>query len=111
MRNKLPKIRELLKKARYEADLFNKYHKFTNLSQACEKTWVAFTLFLEMKSGEEINAMKRPRPLALKLGYGELYSICNQLHILHYEGSPDMEFDDIYGEIITAVDWIEGELK
>lgn len=110
MKNKLVEIRALLVKARYEADLFNRFHKFTNLSQACEKTWVAFTLFLEEKSGDEINGVKRPRPLALKLGYGGLYTICNQLHILHYEGSPDMNFDDTYGEIITAIDWIEGEL-
>jgi len=58
MKNKKTKIVELLKKAEYERKLYEKSHRFTNLSQACEKTWVAFVLALEYISKTEI---KSPR--------------------------------------------------
>ena len=111
MKNKKPKILALLEKAEYELGLYERHHRFTNLSQACEKTWVAFTLFLELKSGKEINAKTRPRPLAVEFGYSDLWSVCDKLHILHYEGSPDSSFEDNAFDIRRASEWIRAELE
>lgn len=91
MRNKQQKIVELLKKAEYERRLYKKTHRFTNLSQACEKTWVAFVLALEYISKKEIKGTKAIFNIAQEQGLKQLFTECRYLHILHYEGSPDME--------------------
>ena len=95
MENKLSKIKELLMKAQSELNNYKSSGKFTNLSQACEKTWVAFVLLLELKSGKEIHGTKAIRPIALELGLDLLYANARNLHNMHYEGVPDFNDADV----------------
>lgn len=108
MKNKRGKITHLLLKAKQELSLFKKYRKFSNLSQACEKTWVAFLLAVEYKSGDEIKKHYKASELASKLGYSELFHRTKYLHIIHYEGSPDLRYEEIIPEIEYLIHRIRG---
>ena len=110
MKAKRKKILQLLEQAEYEVALFKKSRQFPHFSQACEKTWVAFVLMLELKSGKEITGRVRPRPIAKALGYEHLYALCNALHILHYEGSPELNFRETFEDVGRAAAWIREEV-
>lgn len=110
MKHKLEKILSLLSEAEREAELYRNTQSFKYLSQACEKPWVAFTLMLELKSGEEITKGATRRPIAFRLGYEHLYTLCNSLHISHYEGSPAIIDEDILADIARAIQWIREEV-
>lgn len=102
MQNKRGKIIQLLNKSKQELYLYQKNHRFVNLSQACEKTWVAFLLALEYKSGREIkNGFDRER-IGYGLGLGELYQKARNLHYIHYEGSPAAYDEETFRNITTS---------
>lgn len=102
MRNKKSKITHLLSKSKQELQLYKKTHRFANLSQACEKTWVALMLALEHKSGKEIkNGYDRKR-IAYKLRKGELYQKARNLHYIHYEGSPAAYDKETFADIESS---------
>ena len=77
--------------ARSELDMYRDNEAWGHLSQACEKTWVAFLLLLEHKSGEEIGGSKKRLELAKRLELMELYQTTKNFHIIHYEGIKDDE--------------------
>ena len=106
MKNKKTKIVELLKKAEYERKLYEKSHRFTNLSQACEKTWVAFVLALEYISKTEIKSPRIIFNTAQEYDVKSLFTQCKYLHTIHYEGSHDMEDFEIYNYIQSSRDLI-----
>lgn len=102
MKNKKTKILHLLTKSMQEMNLYKKNHRFANLSQACEKTWVALMLALEHKSGIEIkNGYDRKR-IAYKLRKGELYQKVRNLHYIHYEGSPAANDRETFADIESS---------
>jgi len=107
VKNKKAKIQNLLKEAKKELTLFKEKGKFTNLSQACEKTWVAFVLMLEYISRRELKNNISIKNIAYTLGMGELYQRARYLHIIHYEGSPDVSFRELSVEIEETIDDIE----
>lgn len=102
LQNKKPKIIALLRHSNQELKKYKKTGKFVNLSQACEKTWVAFNLLLEFKSGKEITDSDQIRPTAESFGLGGLFQECRFLHVLHYEGSAGIDRWEVVGSIISA---------
>lgn len=102
MKNKKIKIKQLLTKSKQEVRLYKKTHQFPHLSQACEKTWVAFILALEYKSGVEIRNGSGRRVIANRLDVNELFHIAEKLHIIHYEGSPAIQDSETFQDIENA---------
>ena len=107
VKNKKAKIQILLKEAKRELTLFKEKGKFTNLSQACEKTWVAFVLMLEYISRRELKNTMSIKNIAYTLGMGELYQRARYLHIIHYDGSPDVSFRELCVEVEETIDDVE----
>ena len=107
MKNKRPKILALLKKARHELHVYRKTRKFTNLSQACEKTWVAFNLTIEYVKNKEIRTSKGIKDAALELNLLGLYREARYLHVIHYEGSPGVDDDELISDVIRTGSEIE----
>jgi len=106
---KLSKIKQLLNFAHTELDKYKKNESWGHLSQACEKTWVAFVLTLEYLSDEEIYGSKKRIELAKKLNLMELYQTTNKFHIIHYEGVKEDE-SLLFEEIEDAIHRIKGLL-
>lgn len=111
MRNKLPKIKSLLDKAESELSEFTRTRRFANESQACEKTWVAFTLLCEYKSGKEIRNFATTKKIAKELGLELLFRLCYNLHIIHYEGSPAITDESVIEDVGEAINSIRIILK
>ena len=111
VRNKKSKIRSLLIASKNELKSYQKNEKFIHLSQACEKTWVAFLLFLELKSGEEVVHTRHNRPLARRLGYENYLDKCMLLHWYHYEGCAGASLDDILYMIDDMHRFIKKEVR
>jgi aspartate ammonia-lyase len=83
------------------------------LSQAAEKTYVAYTLLLEIKSGQELTHSEI-RKFGKYFGrqstmMQELYVLTDYLHAYHYEGRVDP--DTVIAGIKRAIKLIEGELS
>ena len=111
MRDKVPKIKELLKKAEDELFKYESSKRFVNLSQACEKTWVAFNLLVEQKSGKEIHRSEGVMNVAYELDLGLLYEKALVLHILHYEGSVGVSEEEFVRKVRETIYDIKFRLK
>ena len=111
VKNKKSKIRSLLIASKNELKSYQKNEKFVHLSQACEKTWVAFTLLLELKSGEEIVHTRHIQPTARRLGFTALLDKCILLHWYHYEGCAGASLEDIIFRIEEAHRIIKREVR
>jgi hypothetical protein len=107
MKNKKREVLTMLAAAMREKKLYLKRRKFVNISQACEKTWVAFILALEYKAGVELHSGKEIHACAAGMGKSELWSRVRYLHIYHYEGSPDFNPEDM----LEDIDWSIQEIK
>jgi len=103
MKDRKPKIKALLNAAERELALFKNTREFPNLSQACEKIWVAFTLALEERANREIRGSVKIREIAFRLNYQYQYELTHKLHILHYEGSPDVEDSAVIQEVLEGI--------
>jgi len=111
MKNRRQKALALLVAAEQELAKFRERPQFTTLSQACEKTWVAMTLFIEIKSGKNIKNGATMRKEAKQLGYEGLYSRCRILHIFHYEGSVALGFNEMAEEVEELIPEVRRELE
>ena len=107
MKNKRAKITRLLLEVRKDAILYRKHKRFVNLSQACEKTWVACNFYLEYNFNVEIKSGKNAETLAYATGLSGLYNTTHELHVLHYEGSPGANDGAVLREIEESVNAIQ----
>jgi hypothetical protein len=111
LKGKLSKIKELLKRAEDELAKYEVSDRFVNMSQACEKTWVAFNLLVEEKSGKEIKGTQGVMNVAYELGLGLLYERAWNLHVLHYEGSVGINESDFIERVRNTIFDVKRELR
>ena len=109
--NKKKEIISLLRHSNDELKKYKKSNKFVHLSQACEKTWVAFGLLLEYRSNKEIRGGREILLTAISLDIEHLYDRCYILHIYHYEGSAGADMWDVVRRVSQAHMLIKGELR
>lgn len=108
MKNKMQKIKQLLNMATSELNKYKNYRKFGNISQACEKTWVAFTLLMEYISGQESRSINDTKSIADQYNYALTFSNCRYLHILHYEGCAGISEDQIIRDVESTIHEVRG---
>ena len=110
IQEKKSKIKQLLVRAKDELSKYRSYKKFANLSQACEKTWVAFALLVELKTGKELSSNHSIEIESDNLGtfYSILYRDCFILHVVHYEGGyPDLNEQNLLNKIVVCISKIK----
>jgi HAD superfamily hydrolase (TIGR01509 family) len=109
MKTVISKIKKTLKKARKELSLYIKKRRFSNLSKACENSWIAFNLLVEAKSGAKITGMELKHK-AHELNLATLYYTTINLHILH-NGSAALHEEEVIIDIREALRDMNGELR
>jgi hypothetical protein len=111
LKDKYPKIIQLLARAKSEWKEYERTKMFPNLSQACEKTWVAFLLALEHISGHEIKGFRDRENLSKIYNRESLLNRTAKLHMIHYEGSPDLTDEEIKYNLVLAWTDIESMIS
>lgn len=106
-KNKLRKAKSLLNLAEKELNKYKDNLKFAHLSQACEKTWVAFILILEYQTGKEINKGSEIEHASNQLNLIPTYRLVKYLHVIHYEGSPGIDDETTINEVQTGINEVE----
>ena len=86
IKDKIGKVRRLLKEAKVELERFKKNKSFEFSSQAAEKCWVACNLIIEHRCRVELRTgnIHKIIPFATKLGMSELTWECFNLHINYH---------------------------
>lgn len=110
MKNKRSKALALLAAAERELASFREKPLFSTLSQACEKTWVAANLLVEMRTKKEIRSSAIMRKEAQRVGLGELFARTRLLHVFHYEGSVALGFADVANEVEELIPQVKEEI-
>ncbi len=85
------KIKEFLEHARKQLFKFKRTRRFIYLQQTVEKIWGAYTLLMELLSGQElyshISVDRTAKSLGRKIKEIErLREDCEMLHVFFYEG-------------------------
>ena len=111
MKNKRSKALALLVAAERELSAFRSKPQFSTLSQACEKTWVAFTLLLELKAGRELKTSAALRSAAKELRMRELFARTRILHVFHYEGSVALGYEEMAGDVEELIPEIRAQIE
>lgn len=101
LQSKKRKIDSLIKNAKIELTKYRSDKDYERLLQGAEKLWVAFTLFLEVRSGQEIRSAEGQQTIAFKLGFDHEYDLFHYLHVFHYEGM--IEANVVYNDIWRGI--------